>query len=71
MNVDLAGQEEDAKNVDLKRKKREYEGYDDDEFDPGMLGVKKKVLSKYDVDIEGAQDGVRCPSSILYARPIV
>jgi U4/U6.U5 tri-snRNP-associated protein 1 len=58
MNLDLAGQEEDAKNIDLKRKKREYDGYDDEEFDPGMLGVKKKVLSKYDVDIEGAQDGV-------------
>jgi U4/U6.U5 tri-snRNP-associated protein 1 len=58
MNLDLAGQEEDAKNIDLKRKKREYDGYDDEEFDPGMLGVKKKVLSKYDVDIEGAQDGL-------------
>jgi hypothetical protein len=66
MNLDLAGQEEDAKNIDLKRKKRKYDGYDDEEFDPGMLGVKKKVLSKYDVDIEGAQDGVRLP--FLYFR---
>jgi hypothetical protein len=61
INFDLAGQEEDAKNIDLKRKKREYDGYDDEEFDPGMLGVKKKVLSKYNIAIVGAQDGVCLP----------
>lgn len=53
MNVDLAGHEDDEKNVELKRKRKEYSGYDDDEFDPSMLGMKKKVLSKYDVDLEG------------------
>ena len=53
MNVDLAGHDDDERNVELKRKRKEYSGYDDDEFDPSMLGMKKKVLSKYDVDIDG------------------
>lgn len=58
MNEDLDRMARDEKDKELK-KKHGYSGYDDEEFDPGMLGIKKKVLSKYDVDIEGEQDAVR------------
>lgn len=59
MNEDLDRMARDEKDKELKKKHTGYSGYDDEEFDPGMLGIKKKVLSKYDVDIEGEQDAVR------------
>jgi hypothetical protein len=49
-------------------RRRRTSGYDDEEFDPGMLGVKKTVLSQYDVDIESAQDDVRFPFSTSDGR---
>lgn len=61
MNVDLADHEATEKNIELKRKRPGYTGYDDDEFDPENFtaGAKKKVLSKYDVDIDGEGETVR------------
>lgn len=69
-NVDLAGHEDTEKNLELKRKRQEYSGYDDDEFDPSMLGVKKKVLSKYDVDIDGAASTEELVSRASTHRPL-
>ncbi|CED82029.1 U4/U6.U5 snRNP associated protein [Phaffia rhodozyma] len=53
-NADLARAEFDRKKAELK-KSQNYTGYDDDEFDPSTsaVGMKKKVLTKYDVDIDG------------------
>jgi SART-1 family len=52
-NVELAEAEKDAKRNELKTKRRDYTGYDDDEFEPGMQGTKRAVLAKYDEDIDG------------------
>lgn len=59
-NTDLARAEFDRKKAELKKANKGYTGYDDDEFDPSMstVGMKKKVLTKYDVDIEGEADSV-------------
>ncbi len=47
-NVELAGHERTKKNNELKIKKRDYTGYDDDEFGHGTEGTKKSILAKYD-----------------------
>jgi hypothetical protein len=49
-------------------RRRRTSGYDDEDLDPGMPGVKKTVLSQYDVDIESAQDDVRFPFSTSDGR---
>lgn len=64
MNIDIARNETDEKNADLKRKRKEYSGYDDEEFDPSLVGIKKKVLSKYDAELDGEQDTVSPLSSL-------
>lgn len=48
------------KNNELKIKKRDYTGYDDDEFTPGMGSdvMKKKLLAKYDDELEGVNETV-------------
>ena len=58
-NVEMAEDERRKNNLELKTKKRDYTGYDDDEFAPGNQGMKRSVLAKYDEDIEGARDTVR------------
>lgn len=58
-NVEMAEEEHRQKRADLKIKKRDYTGYDDDEFVSGNEGMKRKILAKYDEDIEGIPDQVR------------
>jgi U4/U6.U5 tri-snRNP-associated protein 1 len=55
-NVEMAEDERTKKNNELKIKKRDYTGYDDEEFVPGHEGMKRSVLSKYDEDINGVQE---------------
>lgn len=45
--------------IQTKIKNKGYTGYDDDEFEDGQAGMKKKVLAKYDEDINGPQETVR------------
>jgi len=54
----MAEEERHKKNLELKTKKRDYTGYDDDEFVPGSEGMKRAVLAKYDEDIEGTKEVV-------------
>lgn len=54
----MAEEERTKKNNEMKIKKRDYTGYDDDEFTDGTAGMKRAVLAKYDEDIEGARDTV-------------
>ncbi|CAE6471821.1 unnamed protein product, partial [Rhizoctonia solani] len=54
-NIDMAEEEKDKERHELKTKRRDYTGYDDDEFTPGQAGMKRAVLSKYDEDIDGKQ----------------
>lgn len=55
-NVEMAEEERRKKNQDLRIKKRDYTGYDDDEFAEGAQGLmKRSVLAKYDEEIEGSK----------------
>ncbi|KAF8751852.1 SART-1 family [Rhizoctonia solani] len=56
-NIDMAEDEKDKERHELKTKRRDYTGYDDDEFLPGQAGMKRAVLSKYDEDIDGPKQG--------------
>lgn len=58
-NVEMAERERERKNNELKIKKREYTGYDDEEFADGQAGVRKSILAKYDEDLEGSSETVR------------
>ncbi|EKM58305.1 uncharacterized protein PHACADRAFT_140122 [Phanerochaete carnosa HHB-10118-sp] len=55
-NVELAEDERTKKNNELKIKKRDYTGYDDDEFVAGSEGMKRSLLSKYDEFLEGPKE---------------
>lgn len=55
-NVEMAEEERTRKNNELKIKRRDYTGYDDDEFGDGKAGMKKSILAKYDEDIEGSRE---------------
>jgi U4/U6.U5 tri-snRNP-associated protein 1 len=55
----MAEEERHKKKQEMKIKKRDYTGYDDDEFTAGKAGMKKSVLSKYDEELEGPVDTVR------------
>ncbi|KAG9008874.1 hypothetical protein FRB94_012843 [Tulasnella sp. JGI-2019a] len=70
-NIDMAEDEKDKKRKDLKTKRRDYTGYDDDEFTNGTDGLKKSVLAKYDEDILGAQEnaGFRLGAAEYHAKP--
>jgi U4/U6.U5 tri-snRNP-associated protein 1 len=57
-NIEMAEDERTKKNNEMKIKKRDYTGYDDDEFVAGNEGMKRAVLAKYDEDIEGTRDTV-------------
>ena len=57
-NVELAEDERNQKNQDLKIKRRDYTGYDDDEFEAGKAGMKRSLLSKYDEFLEGPKETV-------------
>ncbi|KAF9267736.1 SART-1 protein [Marasmius fiardii PR-910] len=65
-NVEMAEEERRKKNQELKIKKRDYTGYDDEEFVEGNQGMKRSILSKYDEDIEGPKEtGFRLGSSVV------
>ncbi|CAE6535565.1 unnamed protein product, partial [Rhizoctonia solani] len=49
-NMDMAEEEEVNKRHELKTKRRDYTGYNDDEFVSGKVGMKRAVLAKYDED---------------------
>lgn len=55
-NVEMAEEERTRKNNELKIKRRDYTGYDDDEFGDGKAGMKRSILAKYDEDIEGTRE---------------
>ncbi|KAG8899614.1 hypothetical protein FRB99_006534 [Tulasnella sp. 403] len=68
LNVDMAEVEKDKQRHELKTKRRDYTGYDDDEF--GADGLKKSVLAKYDEDILGASEkGFRLGSGTAARKP--
>ncbi|KAF8149955.1 SART-1 family-domain-containing protein [Crassisporium funariophilum] len=69
-NVEMAEDERDKKNMELKIKKRDYSGYDDDEFVEGNQGLmKRSILAKYDEDLEGPrQSEFRLGSSIVSSK---
>lgn len=55
----MAEDEKDKKRHELKTKRRDYTGYDDDEFAAGGDGLKRSVLAKYDEDLHGAPEKVK------------
>lgn len=57
-NVEMAEEEVRQKNRELKIKRRDYTGYDDEEFKDGNQGVKQTILAKYDEELEGPKDSV-------------
>lgn len=54
----MAEDERIEKNKELKIRRRDYTGYDDDEFVPGSQGMKRAVLAKYDEFLEGPKQTV-------------
>lgn len=63
-NVEMAEHERTKERNELKVKKRDYTGYDDEEFVDGREGMKRAVLSKYDEFLEGPKEaGFRLGSS--------
>ncbi|KAJ3562312.1 hypothetical protein NP233_g9657 [Leucocoprinus birnbaumii] len=65
-NVEMAEEERRQKNQDLKIKRRDYTGYDDEEFQEGNQGMKRSILAKYDEDLEGPKDtGFRLGSAVV------
>lgn len=58
----MAEREREKKNQELKIKRRDYTGYDDDEFAPGVDPMKRAVLSKYDEFLEGPKETVSAAS---------
>ncbi|KAH8994948.1 SART-1 family-domain-containing protein [Lactarius akahatsu] len=64
-NVEMAEAEKTKERNELKIKKRDYTGYDDEEFVEGREGMRRTVLSKYDEFLEGPKDtGFRLGSSL-------
>jgi len=60
-NVEMAEEDRHKKNMELKIKKRDYTGYDDDEFVEGNQGLmKRSILAKYDEELEGPRQSVCC-----------
>jgi U4/U6.U5 tri-snRNP-associated protein 1 len=59
----MAEAERHQKNQELKKKKRDYTGFDDDEFTEGRAGMKRSILAKYDEHLGGLGETVRivCP----------
>lgn len=62
-NVEMAEHEKTKKNNEMKIKKKDYKGYDDDEFVAGNEGQRRAVLAKYDEELEGAKETVSGPQS--------
>ena len=64
-NVEMAEAERTKERNELKIKRRDYTGYDDDEFVEGREGMKRRILSKYDEFLEGPKETVSNTESIL------
>ena len=64
-NVEMAEEEVRQKNREFKIKRRDYTGYDDEEFKDGNQGVKRTILAKYDEELEGPKDSVHHHSLLL------
>jgi len=55
----MAEEELRKKNQELRIKKRDYTGYDDDEFaEDGQINMKRSILAKYDEEIDGNRQTV-------------
>ncbi|KAI0303755.1 SART-1 protein [Multifurca ochricompacta] len=72
-NVEMAEAERTKERNELKIKRRDYSGYDDEEFVEGREGIKRTILSKYDELLEGPKEtgfrlGSSFSSSILSTR---
>ncbi|KAH0585135.1 hypothetical protein H2248_008394 [Termitomyces sp. 'cryptogamus'] len=68
-NIEMAEAERTKKTNELKIKRRDYTGYDDEEFVDGTQGMKRAVLAKYDEDINGPQEtGFRLGSSVISTK---
>ena len=61
----MAEAEKTKERNELKIKRRDYTGYDDDEFVEGREGMKRRILSKYDEFLEGPKETVSNIESIL------
>jgi U4/U6.U5 tri-snRNP-associated protein 1 len=57
-NVEMAEAEKTKERNELKIKRRDYTGYDDEEFVEGREGMRRTVLSKYDEFLEGPKETV-------------
>ena len=66
-NVEMAEHERTKKRLETKIKKRDYTGYDDEEFGDGQAGMRRAILAKYDEDLEGAPETV-CSQCICQVR---
>lgn len=55
-NVEMAENERTKKRNESKIKKRDYTGYDDEEFTEGRAGIRRSILSKYDEELEGSHE---------------
>ncbi|KAI0342863.1 SART-1 protein [Trametopsis cervina] len=68
-NVALAEHERTQKNNELKIKRRDYTGYDDEEFVEGQVGTRRSLLAKYDEFLEGPKEtGFRLGSSSVTTK---
>lgn len=54
----MAEAEATKKRNELKIKRRDYTGYDDDEFVEGKQGLKRSILAKYDEELNAPQEMV-------------
>ncbi|KAG8798027.1 hypothetical protein FRC17_007574, partial [Serendipita sp. 399] len=54
-NVLTAEHKRTEQRIESKTKNRGYTGYDDDEFVDGQVGMRRKLLSKYDEDMTGQE----------------
>ena len=54
----MAEAERTKERNELKIKRTDYTGYDDEEFVEGMEGMKRHILSKYDEFLEGPKETV-------------
>ncbi|KAI0049811.1 SART-1-domain-containing protein [Auriscalpium vulgare] len=71
-NVEMAEAEKTKERNELKIKKRDYTGYDDEEFVEGREGMRRSVLAKYDEFLEGPKEtGFRLGASAISTKPSV
>lgn len=54
----MAEAEKTKERNELKIKRPDYTGYDDEEFVEGREGMKRRLLSKYDEFLEGPKETV-------------